>query len=648
MGGAKPVMTDRTKIAGGRRDDLLRAPGSPPPKEQEAARSGSERNPNDVGRLNDEMAKMRAALDARNAEVVALRAELDVVRSVFDKIRLSAGRSAATINKDRIMTWLGAALQNNSLFPDWWKGFRAKARAAQVAMIRQSGMFDADWYLKRYPDVALARIDPVVHYVHSGAWEGREPHPLFDSSWYRSTYPDVDTHGMPPFAHYVAIGAAKGYDPNPLFQTAWYVANNSDAASAGGGALRHYMEHAAEPGRNPNPLFDSAWYVRENPDVMAAGENPLSHYIHFGIPELRDPHPMFDTEWYLQQYEQVAAAGTDALEHYLTVGALEGYRPGPQTRDRVRSARIRRFLDESAIGDAAAVDAVRAESAVSAPSASDIMAWQMDIDGERRSVPQFQGVIGVFVHLFYEELAEEIAASLRVIPFDYKVYVSTNSKDKRAAIAAAFRRWGIDPVIKIVPNRGWDIAPFVLGFADEIRSHEICLKLHGKKSHHGVGKFGARWRRYLLSGLVGSRRNVAFIVDSMMSHPELGVAMLHHWRGVARNANIIGQNYQPMRALLRRAALSITPDQRIEFPSGSMFWFRGPALALLLDLELEWVDFYGCRARNFDATIAHGIERCILIFAAKAGFKWAFIPERWTPRIWGGRRKLLQGPAQRK
>jgi lipopolysaccharide biosynthesis protein len=110
--------------------------------------------------------------------------------------------------------------------------------------------------------------------------------------------------------------------------------------------------------------------------------------------------------------------------------------------------------------------------------------------------------------------------------------------------------------------------------------------------------------------------------------------MLHHWRGIARHANVLGANYRPMRELLRRMDLSIKPDDSIEFPSGSMFWFRSSALAPLFALNLDWLDFYGCKARNVDATIAHAIERSILIFAAKAGFKWAFLPKRWARRSW--------------
>ena len=36
----------------------------------------------------------------------------------------------------------------------------------------------ADWYLSRYPDVAASGSEPLHHFVHYGAAEGRDPEPL--------------------------------------------------------------------------------------------------------------------------------------------------------------------------------------------------------------------------------------------------------------------------------------------------------------------------------------------------------------------------------------------------------------------------------------------------------------------------------------
>ena len=82
--------------------------------------------------------------------------------------------------------------------------------ARQAYDIRRSGLFDTGWYLERYPDVAEAGIDPVVHYVRFGAKEGRDPAPWFSTSAYLQANPDVAASGVNPFYHYIRHGVAEG------------------------------------------------------------------------------------------------------------------------------------------------------------------------------------------------------------------------------------------------------------------------------------------------------------------------------------------------------------------------------------------------------------------------------------------------------
>ena len=45
---------------------------------------------------------------------------------------------------------------------------------------RISYFFDADYYLRRNPDVAESGCDPLIHFIESGCGECRSPHPLVD------------------------------------------------------------------------------------------------------------------------------------------------------------------------------------------------------------------------------------------------------------------------------------------------------------------------------------------------------------------------------------------------------------------------------------------------------------------------------------
>jgi hypothetical protein len=79
--------------------------------------------------------------------------------------------------------------------------------------ILESGLFDREWYLKTYPDVAKAGVAPLAHFLQRGAVEGRSPGPGFDTVWYLNSYPDVRPDN--PLFHYIKFGKAQGRRPKP-------------------------------------------------------------------------------------------------------------------------------------------------------------------------------------------------------------------------------------------------------------------------------------------------------------------------------------------------------------------------------------------------------------------------------------------------
>ncbi len=78
-----------------------------------------------------------------------------------------------------------------------------------LLLIKSSGLFDETWYLNNNPDVALSEIDPLLHYLNNGGFEGRDPSPQFSSLWYLNRYEDVKKVGMNPLLHYLKYGRAE-------------------------------------------------------------------------------------------------------------------------------------------------------------------------------------------------------------------------------------------------------------------------------------------------------------------------------------------------------------------------------------------------------------------------------------------------------
>ena len=195
------------------------------------------------------------------------------------------------------------------------------------AIIEKSKLFDALYYLNQYPDLIGEGIDPLTHYIRTGAFEGRDPHPLFDSAYYL-TQADLRESPPIPLLHYIETGAVSEIDPHPLFDTAYYLGQIPGIMKAGITPLTHYLEIGERGNKNPCPLFDTAYYRDQNPDVANAGVSLLRHFVEKGAVEGRDPNPFFETDHYLTEYPDVLRENLNPLIHYIQSGAREGRKTG--------------------------------------------------------------------------------------------------------------------------------------------------------------------------------------------------------------------------------------------------------------------------------------------------------------------------------
>lgn len=108
-------------------------------------------------------------------------------------------------------------------------------------VIKKSGAFDKEYYLRNNLDVARSCINPVKHYIYHGWLVGKYPNQHFDTKWYLETYPDVRISGMNPFYHYIKHGAKECRDPSRDFSTLDYIAMHPDILRKQENPLKHTM-----------------------------------------------------------------------------------------------------------------------------------------------------------------------------------------------------------------------------------------------------------------------------------------------------------------------------------------------------------------------------------------------------------------------
>jgi|GEM_PF-552638 len=82
------------------------------------------------------------------------------------------------------------------------------------ALIEASGRFDPKFYLETYPDVAVAGVDPLLHYLKFGATEDRDPSPIFSTRGYNEAHLDAAARQKNPLLDAIQTGFFDRLAPN--------------------------------------------------------------------------------------------------------------------------------------------------------------------------------------------------------------------------------------------------------------------------------------------------------------------------------------------------------------------------------------------------------------------------------------------------
>jgi FMN phosphatase YigB (HAD superfamily) len=166
----------------------------------------------------------------------------------------------------------------------------APSEPASTTWLHECGYYDAEWYLRRYPDVASAAMDAAEHYVQFGQSEDRDPGPGFHASAYVAMNPDAAGRALRHYLDLVQRGDSLAPPPDevrsdnhpaadsPLFDAAWYRRRYPDRAGVEWPMYADYATWGVIHGASPGPLFDSADYLARHPAIGRV-ESPLLHYI---------------------------------------------------------------------------------------------------------------------------------------------------------------------------------------------------------------------------------------------------------------------------------------------------------------------------------------------------------------------------------
>ncbi|MEP6878469.1 MAG: rhamnan synthesis F family protein [Nitrosospira sp.] len=222
--------------------------------------------------------------------------------------------------------------------------------------------------------------------------------------------------------------------------------------------------------------------------------------------------------------------------------------------------------------------------------------------------------IALHLHVYYSDLFPEMLSRLSKNNSRPDLFISVPTKFVRDEIVDLLNDYSgklID--IRIVPNRGRDIGPFLTAFGTTfIDSYDVVGHFHTKKSIDLRDEMiGKKWYHFLLENLLGGKKNMAdIILGHMAADPSIGIVFpddshVVGWGSNRSYADILGQ----------QLGIDTFPENFV-FPVGTMFWTRVEALRPLFDLGLTWQD-YPIEPLPYDGTILHALERLLPFVAAK-------------------------------
>ena len=457
-------------------------------------------------------------------------------------------------------------------------------------------VFDPDFYLDLHKDVADANINPLLHYIKSGGVERRRTHRLFDPGYYLDTYPEAQNSDLDPICHYLTLGAVRGFILVAL-----------DESKLDPFVVRLHQLDLNSPG---SFSFDPEIYAKANSDLKSLTVTDLhDHYRNHGKFEERiasagafvqqicgDPRAIpldFNSENYvafypdLQYFESEGRFG--ALQHYMRFGRFEGR---IYTTDSfmpiVVSERLEKLRNR--------------QPELAAPK---------------------EAKVCVLAHVYHADLWNELASYIgNLLDIPHHLYVnlvdSTWTEELMSEVRARFP----EARIYISQNKGRDIGGFfnLLGNL-EIDAYEIFCLLHTKKSPHIGELLATKWRRELLSAILGTPAIAMENILLMLNDNSVGQIGSGRWRNTEITANT--RNYSK---LLRM--LSIGGDAReCEYLSGTIMLIRGAILERLYetlkDLQFEHGDDKPVTFHR-DGQYAHAVERVIgsLLRELRFEFVW--------------------------
>lgn len=497
-------------------------------------------------------------------------------------------------------------------------------------LIKQCRLFDAEWYTSQFQGAVDFNNDPLKHFLRTGVFEDKSPHPLFDLRWYRNFYRLKKNHN--PLLHFIRSAKKLNRKPNAFFDIGWYAENYLDNPDLKAfEILDHYYSNGEKNNDRPSEHFDPGFYSRYYPDTRSFKYGSLAHYIFQGRiqkkfpfdPEGKELHPLCVA---LQQVDIDNVTIDGPLSYYFnsTVQLKSFFSSCSSFPEdvplRFNPVNYARYNSDLGVFENNPLEAIR-HFLVHGSKENRIyrdfdpgeyirnfyLRWK---NVNKTSLLEYKPTIKVcvLVHIFYPELYDEMKKYLENLSgFSYDIYFNLVENNWTLGFHKLIQSDFPGARIIVSKNVGRDIGGFfnLLSYIRNIRSYTAFLLVHSKKSPHISETLSTKWRKDLLESTIGSRE-VVLQNMYLLENPGTGLIGTALWRHRS-----VDKNYEKYRHLLKILEIS-EKNSHCDYLSGTIMWVNSKIVDYLYS-KCKRLEFEDGNNRplefHMDGQFAHTVER---------------------------------------
>ena len=232
--------------------------------------------------------------------------------------------------------------------------------------------------------------------------------------------------------------------------------------------------------------------------------------------------------------------------------------------------------------------------------------------------------ICVFMHLFYTDMLDELLSYVENLSsntdIEYDLIVTLCAQ--HSEIEDKIYRFKDNAQILIVPNRGYDVAPFLTALKTiDLRRYDYLIKIHSKRNLSRPAYLpccqfiGSQWRQKLVE-FMSTPQHLNMSLERFSSRPKIGM--------ITSPELIVKARKEDKEANFK--AKKIISDMGFDstdfkFVAGTMFMARAKLFIPLQSLPYQAKDFEEFNPTHRGGSLAHAIERVLGFMVSAQGYR---------------------------